>query len=142
MFPVRKALITAALVGSSLAGGVVGANLIGTAGAADTSTTAPSNPTANGTATPPAGAPAGFDPARGGHVGANGTKEELLTGDTADKVRAAALAAVPGATVQRVETDAEGSPYEAHIVRPDGSMATVKVGSDFKATGVEEGHGR
>jgi len=50
-------------------------------------------------------------------VGANGTKEELLTGDTADKVKAAALAAVPGGTIQRVETDAEGSPYEAHMTR-------------------------
>ena len=37
---------------------------------------------------------------------ANGTKEKLLTGDTATKVTAAALAAVPGGTVQRVELDA------------------------------------
>jgi hypothetical protein len=34
----------------------------------------------------------------------------LLTDDTASKVTAAAQAAVPGATIQPVETDAEGSP--------------------------------
>src|SRR5436309_14914110 len=39
--------------------------------------------------------------------------ETLLTDGTAEKVKAAALAKVPGATVIRVETDAEGSPYEA-----------------------------
>jgi hypothetical protein len=52
-----------------------------------------------------------FDPAKGGHVGANGKKEELLTGDSAEKVKAAALAAYPGGTIQRVENDAEGAAY-------------------------------
>src|SRR5207302_11160151 len=108
-----------------------GASLIGAAGA-QTSTTTPSTSSA-----PPGGAQ--FDPTRGGHVGANGVKEELLTGDTADKVKAAALAAVPGGTVQRVETDAEGSPYEAHMTKSDGSMATVKVDSNFKVTTIEDG---
>jgi hypothetical protein len=131
--------MSAAIVGSTLAGGAIGASLVGTAGAADSSTTtAPSTSSSGaGAGTAPAAAPA-FDPTRGGHM-ANGVTETLLTGDTADKVKAAALAAVPGATVQRVENDAEGSPYEAHILKPDGTPATVKVGSDFKATGVETG---
>ena len=86
------------------------------------------------------------DPTKGGHVGQNGTKEELLTGDTADKVRAAAQAAVPGGTIQRVETDAEGSPYEAHMTKSDGTHATVKVDSNYKVTNIENdgagfGHG-
>src|SRR4051812_530030 len=38
--------------------------------------------------------------------------ETLLTDGTANSVRDAALKKVPGATVLRVETDAEGSPYE------------------------------
>jgi len=135
MFPVRKALIAAALAGSTLAGGALGASLVGTAGAADTTTTQ-SGP--SGQAPAP---PAGFDPTRGGHVGANGTKEQLLTGDAADQVKAAAQAAVPGGTIQRVETDAEGSPYEAHMTKADGSFVTVKVGSDYKVTGIEDGFG-
>lgn len=80
-----------------------------------------------------------FDPTRGGHVGRNGAREELLTGDAAEKVKAAALAAVPGGTVQRVENDAEGSPYEAHVRKADGTQVTVKVDNDFKVTGIENG---
>ena len=97
-------------------------------------------PAANAPANPPADRQA-FDPSRGGHVGANGAREELLTGDTAEKVKAAALAAVPGGTVERVENDAEGSPYEAHVVKPDGSHVTVKVDSQFKVTATEQGRG-
>ena len=84
---------------------------------------------------------AGFDPTQGGHVGANGQKEVLLTGDTADKVRAAAQAAVPGGTIQRVETDAEGSPYEAHMTKSDGTPVTVKVDSNYKVTSIDNGPG-
>jgi hypothetical protein len=75
----------------------------------------------------------------GGHVGPNGTREQLLTGDTAYKVKAAALAAVPGGTVQRVETDAEGAVYEAHMSKSDGTQVTVKFDSNFKVTGTETG---
>jgi hypothetical protein len=67
--------------------------------------------------------------------------ETPLTGDTADKVQKAALAKVPGATVLRVETDAEGSPYEAHLRKSDGSEVTVKVNKQFEATSVEQGFG-
>ena len=41
----------------------------------------------------------------------------------------AALAAVPGATVIRVETDAQGSAYEVHMRKADGSLVTVKLNS-------------
>jgi hypothetical protein len=132
MNPARKAIVTAAIVGASVAGGAIGASLLGTASAQETTTT-----TADPSAAP-AQAPA-FDPAKGGHVGPNGTKEELLTGDTAEKVKAAALAAVDGGTIERVETDAEGSPYEAHMTKADGSRVTVKVDSSFKVTSVEDG---
>ena len=56
----------------------------------------------------------------------NGPGETLLTGTTAEKVKAAALAAVPGGTIIRVETDSEGSPYEAHVTKTDGTQVTVK----------------
>jgi hypothetical protein len=131
MNPTRKALIGAAFVGSTLLGGAFGASLISTSATADTSSTT----IANNTATAPAAAP---DPTKGGHT-ANGITEALLTGDTAAKVKAAAEAAVPGGTVLRVENDAEGSPYEAHMTKADGSHVTVKVGSDFKVTSIENG---
>ena len=83
-----------------------------------------------------------FDPTKGGHVGANGVVEVLLTGTNADKARAAALAAVPGATIERVETDAEGAVYEAHMVKSDGSHVTVKMDANFKVTGIETGPNR
>jgi hypothetical protein len=79
------------------------------------------------------------DPSQGGHVGPNGVREELLTGDVASKVRAAALDKVGGGTVERVETDADhGSPYEAHIRRSDGTELEVLVNKDFSVTAVNE----
>jgi uncharacterized membrane protein YkoI len=71
-----------------------------------------------------------------GHAG-----ETPLTGTTAEKVRAAALKAVPGGTIIRVETDADGSPYEAHVRKADGSEVEVKVDKNFNVTSIEEGHG-
>src|SRR4051794_7019315 len=65
--------------------------------------------------------------------------EKVLTGDTAAKVKAAALKKVPGASVIRVETDAEGSPYEAHLRKSDGSEVTAKVNKAFEVTKVEQG---
>lgn len=82
-----------------------------------------------------------FDPSKGGHVGQNGVKEEVLTGDTAAKVTAAALASQPGATIERVESDAEGAVYEAHMVKSDGSHVTVKFDSNFNVTATETGFG-
>ena len=62
--------------------------------------------------------------------------EHLLTGDTASKVRAAALARYPGATVLRVETDSDGV-YEAHQQTSAGQRVTVEVDKSFKVTGEE-----
>jgi uncharacterized membrane protein YkoI len=134
--PIRKILIGGALSAAALGGGAVGAALInGTASAqSPTTTTDQSGATASTDQQQPA-----FDPTKGGHVGANGVKEELLTGDTAEKAKAAALAAVPDGTIQRVETDAEGAVYEAHMVKSDGTHVTVKMDADFNVTGVETG---
>jgi len=66
-----------------------------------------------------------------------GPGETLLAGTTAQRVRAAALAAVPGGTILRVETDAQGSPYEAHMRKADGTEVTVKVDKAFKVTKIE-----
>jgi uncharacterized membrane protein YkoI len=67
---------------------------------------------------------------------ANGRTESLLTGATESKVRAAALAKVPG-TVERVETNVDSSaPYEAHIRKADGSEVEVQVSRDFTVAAV------
>src|SRR6478736_3207136 len=104
----RKWLMTGALT----AGVALGA--AGLAGAATGSTSTSTASSAGGTAAATNPAP---DPATLAH----GPGETLLTGTTAAKVKAAALAAVPGATVIRVETDAQGSPYEAHLRKSDGT---------------------
>jgi hypothetical protein len=150
------AVTAAGLLGGALIGGYAIAHAAtGSSTSTGTSTTAPAAPAngapANGApanAAPggpggPGGGPGGgsFDPTKGGHVGANGVVEKLLTGDTLAKVTAAAQAAVPGATIERAENDAEGSTYEAHMKKSDGSEVTVKVDSNFKVTSVLNGMG-
>lgn len=62
--------------------------------------------------------------------------EHLLTGTTAAKVKAAALAKYPDATIQRVETDSDGV-YEAHMVRTDGTQIIVQVDKAYAVTNVQ-----
>ena len=82
---------------------------------------------------------AGRDHGRGG-PGGRRSDETALSGETAAKVRAAALAKAPGGTVDRVETDAEGNAaYEAHITKADGSRITVYVDKQFNVVKVDEG---
>ena len=70
-----------------------------------------------------------------GHAG-----ETPLTGTTAAKVKAAALAKYPGATIQRLETDSEGV-YEAHVTTQAGEDVIVQVGKAFTVTGTQTGGG-
>ncbi|MGN6377339.1 MAG: hypothetical protein ACTHNU_00145 [Gaiellales bacterium] len=71
----------------------------------------------------------------------HGPGETLLTGSAASRAKAAALAAVPGATVIRVETDSAGAAYEAHMRKSDGTYVTVKLDAAFKVTAVQSGFG-
>jgi hypothetical protein len=170
MNTIRKSVAGAAVLGATLTGGAFGAAFLGgsanaqstdstetTIAAATTDTTvaastdttvaastdttvAASTDTTVAASTASNTDRAPRDPSKGGHQ-ANGKTEELLTGDVAAKVTAAAQAAVPGGTIERVESDAEGDPYEAHVVKADGSQVTVKVGSDFLVIRVESGGG-
>lgn len=128
---IAKGLTAIAAVGALALGGSA---LAGAAG--QTTTTQGSTAQGYGAQSqPPSGSAP--DPSKGGHVGANGQRETLLTGDTAAKVKAAALAKVPGATVERVETDADhGSPYEAHLRKADGTELEVLVDKSFAVTAV------
>jgi hypothetical protein len=121
---VRSGVIALAVLGAI----AVGASAI--AGAASNSGTTGSQGSGSSTAQRP-------DPATLSH----GPGETLLTDGTADKVKQAALDKVSGATVLRVETDSEGSPYEAHLRKSDGTEVTVKVNKQFEVTAVQNGFG-
>jgi hypothetical protein len=129
-------------VGGMLVGGVLAGTLA--ASAADNNA-APSQSGAYGV--PGYGAASGSGRHGGGPRGnvdeskSQRPDEHLLTGDTAAKVKAAALAKYPGATVLRVETDSDGV-YEAHLTTSGGQRVTVEVDKSFKVTGEESGPGR
>ena len=137
---VGAAMFTGVAVGTAGVAGAV-SSATSTSKATPTTTasstqTAPSNPSGS----PPARngqGPGGQDPATMTH----GPGETLLTGETAAKVKAAALAAQPGTTVIRVETDSGGATYEAHLKKSDGSDITVKLDSTFKVTATQSGFG-
>jgi hypothetical protein len=64
--------------------------------------------------------------------------ETPLTGDALAKVTAIAKEKVPGGTIVRVETDADGhAAYEAHMTRSDGTPVTVYVDKNFDFVSVE-----
>ncbi|HVK23727.1 MAG TPA: PepSY domain-containing protein [Actinokineospora sp.] len=126
----RWAAIAAGMAGAFVAGGLA-IGLISTASAQDSTTTAPDS----GTTTAPADPDRPRDESK-----AQRTDETLLTGDDAEKAKAAALAKYPGATIQRVETDSDGV-YEAHLTTPDGKRVTVEMDKSFAITGEEAGRG-
>jgi uncharacterized membrane protein YkoI len=75
-----------------------------------------------------------------GNGDAQRSDETALTGDTATKVKEAALAKTGGGTVERVETDADGhAAYEAHVLKSDGTRVTVYVNKQFEVVGTESG---
>ncbi|MDP9284308.1 MAG: hypothetical protein M3P41_05075 [Actinomycetota bacterium] len=64
--------------------------------------------------------------------------ETSLTGDALAKVQAIAESKVPGGTIIRIETDADGvAAYEAHMTKADGSPVTVYVDSSFQFVSVK-----
>ncbi|HEU5265668.1 MAG TPA: hypothetical protein VFU35_03165 [Jatrophihabitans sp.] len=68
--------------------------------------------------------------------------EKSVSAAIAAKLKAAALKAVPGGTVYRVETDSGDAVYEAHMTKADGTEVTVKFDKNLAVTGVEAGMGK
>jgi hypothetical protein len=124
----RSWLLTSALV----AGSVIGGAGIAHAASSDSSSSSSSSDTA---ATAPQ---QGQDPS----TMTNGPGETLLTGTEADQVTAAAKAAIPDGTIIRVETDNEGSAFEAHVKKADGTIVTLKFDSSYKLTDTIDGFGK
>jgi len=142
----KQRLIPRTVVAGALALGIIGggygiANAATGTGSTDSTaaatpaTTLPSvgaalTAAAATTTTTPATTPHGF--------GGQRADETLLTGDTLAKVTAAAKAKVPGGTIVRVETDADGNAlYEAHMTAADGSDTTVYVDESFNVVSLE-----
>jgi len=127
---IRSKLVTGAVVATA----ALSAAAIATAATAGSASSSSTTPAASSAAAP--GQPQ-RDPSQGGHT-VDGKTEKLLTGDVASKVRAAALAKVPG-TVERLESNVDSSsPYEAHIRKADGTEVEVQVGSDYTVSAVNE----
>ena len=134
---VPRFLVVAAVVTGVALGSYGIAAAASGSGSSSTTSTTPAATTAPAVAAAPAQAPPG---ATGSNPwGAQRSDETLLTGDTAAKVKELALAKVgSGATVVRVETDADGhAAYEAHIVKADGTPVTVYVDKQFNVVSVE-----
>jgi len=118
--------MAALVAGGVVAGGVLAGSL--TASADSTST-----PTATASDAP-------SNPHPGDRSNPQRSDETLLTGSTADKVKAAVQAKYPNATFVRIETDSDGV-YEAHITKADGTEVSVEVDKRFAVTGEEQGGG-
>jgi uncharacterized membrane protein YkoI len=71
------------------------------------------------------------------------SEHQQLSADVAAKVKAAALAKVPGATVLRTEAGGpDGAAYHAHIKTSAGKLQVVLLDSSFNVTAVKTDQGR
>jgi hypothetical protein len=120
-------------VGAMIFGLAAGSYGIASAASGSGSSSTATTPAATAPATAPPGASA-QNP-----WGNQRSDETPLTGDTLDKVKAAAVAEVgSGATVVRIETDADGhAAYEAHMLKSDGTPVTVYVDESFSVVSAE-----
>src|SRR3954451_10114510 len=134
MFNSTKARAAALLAAGAVRGGVLAGTLSATAATGTGTTAAPSTSGYSAPAGAPAGGRGGAQPVRG--------DEKLVTGGDLTTLKAAALKAVPGGTVIRVETDSGDATYEAHMTKADGSLVTVKFDKSLAVTSVEDGMGK
>jgi hypothetical protein len=131
----KRAALTVGVLAAGVAAGAIGATTIG-ASAESTSGSQPAvgtSSSSSGAAHQPPNGARGSAPVR--------SDEKSVSASTAATLKAAALKAVPGGTVYRVETDAGDGAYEAHMTKADGSLVTVKFDKNLKVIKVETGMG-
>jgi uncharacterized membrane protein YkoI len=75
------------------------------------------------------------------HEGRGGMAEEVLTGQIATDVTAAAQTAAPGSTVDMVETNGRGDGYEASVNAADGTQSKINFDLDLNVVDVSTGGG-
>jgi hypothetical protein len=119
------------LAAGAVSGGVLASAL--SASASGNASTAAASTVSSSTGPARTPGPGGAQPVR--------PDEKSVPSATAATLRAAALKAVPGATVYRIETDAGDGAYEVHMKKADGSLVTVKFDKNLKVTKVESGMG-
>lgn len=131
----NRTALKIALVGAGIAAGAIGATAIGAGAQSTTAGSATSAPVTAATKAPdrPARDHGGSAPIR--------SDEKSLSASKAATLKAAALKAVPGGAVDRVESDAGDGVYEAHMTKANGSRVTVKFGKNLKVIKVEAGMG-
>jgi hypothetical protein len=111
---------------AAMAIGIAGGSY-GIASAASSTTTTTTTAAAAPTLSAPPAAPDPQHP-----WGGQRSDETPLTGDALAKETAVENAQVPGGTVVRVETDADGNArYEAHMTKADGTPVTVYVDANY-----------
>jgi hypothetical protein len=141
----RKLGVKVGLIGLGVAAGALAATALG-ATASTPSTTNGSGSTAQTSAATTA--PDNDGDHHSGHPGGPGgaapvrSDEKAVSASAAATLKAAALKAVPGAKIIRVETDAGDAAYEVHMQKSDGSLVTVKFDKNLKQTAVEDGMGK
>jgi hypothetical protein len=119
------------LAAGLISGGVLASTLSASASSTPAASGSTVSPASSAHARPPG--PGGAQPVR--------PDEKSVSSATAAALRAAALKAVPGGTVYRIETDAGDGVYEVHMTKAAGSLVTVKFDKNLKVTKVESGMG-
>jgi len=131
MKPSHKIGLATAIATASITGGAIGATVIGTAGAA-TSTT--SIPASTGSSTAPSQSDV---PAHGS--AAHEDAETPVTGTAATQAQAAAVKSVGSGTAGAVTSDFTKTGYEVTVTKADGSQVEVHLDSSFNV--MMGGHG-
>lgn len=127
----RTGVKVAGAAGLLAAGAIIGGAFAGSLSAS----------AASGTATPSTSSSSATEQAESHSAKSVRAGETVVTGTNYDTLKAAALKAVPGGTVYRIETDADGAAYEAHMTKADGSEVTVKFDKNLAVTATQAGMG-
>jgi hypothetical protein len=131
----RSRLVPRTLAVGAIALGIASGSYGVAAAASGSGSSSGSSSASSGSTAAPAAAQA---PPAGQPWGHQRSDETLLTGDALSKVTAIAKAKVPGGTIDRVETDADGNAaYEAHMTNASGAPVTVYVDKSFNFVSVE-----
>jgi hypothetical protein len=125
----RVGLGVAAVSGAAVGGAAV-------AGAANSNSGATTVPAATSGRPPPA---LRNMPAPG--TAAHEDNEKAVTGEAADKAKAAAVKAVGGGTAGDVTTNYFGNGYEVTVTKPDGSKVEIHLDSSFNVMAGPGGSG-
>src|SRR4051794_38421706 len=132
--PRSVALLSAGLL---VGGAAAGALVVTAANAATTDPSLTAASSAPSSTEGPSGEGGRFSPGQ-----RSNPDEKAVSSAIEAKLRAAALKAVPGGTILRIETDSGDAVYEAHMKKSDGSLVTVKFDKNSAVTAVEDGMGK